>query len=122
MLFRSYRVNEPNERPCVNKVHSKVTFSIARNVIMIGLLSKRGHVAKRFLVWFFKGDLFGEEIISVLVRRPGADVPRPRGMVLLQRYGSVPKKCGRMRGGAAAKVASVMVRRARDISEVNSEA
>jgi len=28
----------------VYRVHSKITFSIARNVIMIGLLSKRGDV------------------------------------------------------------------------------
>ena len=31
-------------------MHSKITFSIARNVIMIGLLSKRGDVVKRYLV------------------------------------------------------------------------
>ena len=28
-------------------VHSKITFSIARNVIMIGLLSKRGALRQR---------------------------------------------------------------------------
>ena len=32
---------------CVLKVHSKITFSIARNVIMIGLLSKRGALRQR---------------------------------------------------------------------------
>ena len=39
-------VVEQSTLPGVLLVHSKITFSIARNVIMIGLLSKRGDVVK----------------------------------------------------------------------------
>jgi hypothetical protein len=37
-----YLCCEPNGRRLVFNVHSKITFSIARNVIMIGLLSNAG--------------------------------------------------------------------------------
>ena len=38
---KNFICREPFLRRCVLTVHSKITFSIARNVIMIGLLSKR---------------------------------------------------------------------------------
>lgn len=56
-------------------VHSKITFSIARNVIMIGLLSKRGDVERtspRCLLWPFQTY---SKLISGSLHLSGSQAP-----------------------------------------------
>ena len=61
---KNYRMSEPFQASCVLLVHSKITFSIARNVIMIGLLSGKAIPGWHRLAYFMGQAFIGSDTLS----------------------------------------------------------